>query len=107
MKVFKRLGVNENESENMSVTQEDDGANKPEETIARRGTIRSEYTEVDEMMNFDESSDDFGEEQNAPWVDNVRLRHGMDWLDLISKEVERETLHYTSLIKTEKTEKTA
>lgn len=83
------------------------GANKPVETIARRGTIRTEYTEFEDEMNLNESSDDFGEEQNAPWVDKVKLRHGMDWLDLINKEVERETLRYTSLAKTEKTEKTA
>ena len=27
----------------------------------------------------------------APWVDRVKLRHGMDWLDLITNEVERDT----------------
>ena len=37
------------------------------------------------------SSDEHGEDANPPWVDRVKLRHGMDWLDLIKNEVERDT----------------
>ena len=41
-------------------------------------------------FDFDESSDEDGDNL-APWVDHVKLRHGMDWLDLITNEVERDT----------------
>ena len=41
--------------------------------------------------NQHDSSDEHGEDENPPWVDRVKLRHGMDWLDLIKNEVERDT----------------
>ena len=51
----------------------------------------SEQTAQSEVnfYDFDQSSDE--DNDYAPWVDHVRLRHGMDWLDLITNEVDRDT----------------
>ena len=88
----------------MDIEEEDDQANKPAETMARRITIKTEQSEAD--MEFDQSSDDLDEAEVAPWVDNVRLRHGMDWLDLITNEVERYDKRMTEgLRKTDITER--
>ena len=65
--------------------------NKPNDTGSRRrATMMTEMT-VQTDNNADLSSDDHGEDSNPPWVDRVKLRHGMDWLDLIKNEVERDT----------------
>ena len=48
-------------------------------------------------FDFDESSDEDGDNL-APWVDHVKLRHGMDWLDLITNEVERDTVRINESI---------
>ena len=52
--------------------------------------MMTEMTAQTDNQN-DMSSDDHGEDANPPWVDRVKLRHGMDWLDLIKNEVERDT----------------
>ena len=67
-------------------------ANKPNSTSdkRRRATMMTEMTVQTENQQ-DQSSDENGEEANPPWVDRVKLRHGMDWLDLIKNEVERDT----------------
>ena len=52
--------------------------------------MMTEMTAQTENHN-DMSSDEHGEDANPPWVDRVKLRHGMDWLDLIKNEVERDT----------------
>ena len=83
----------------------------PLDTIDRRGTIMTEMTlQTDARMDFNESSEDFGEHENPPWVDRVKLRHGMDWLDLIKDEVDKNAFSQSqgdsSLRRTVKTEQT-
>ena len=39
----------------------------------------------------DLSSEELNGAENSPWVDCVKLRHGMDWLELVTKEVDRDT----------------
>ena len=70
----------------------------------------TEYTEA--QMNMDsDGSDEFGIQEIPAWVDHVKLRHGMDWLDFIKEEVDRDTHHVESLypnvfsgVSTQKTE---
>ena len=82
------------DDESAEVNSQDEGItiNKPGETQARRGTVRTEISERD--MDFEPSSTDGDEADQHPWVDKVQLRHGMDWLDLITDEVDRETMRY-------------
>ena len=61
-------------------------------TQERRGTVMTEFTaQTENFMEYEHSSDEFGEDDCPPWVDKVKLRHGMDWLDLIKNEVVRDT----------------
>lgn len=61
-------------------------AGMPRKSFVKQGTLRSEMTEIDHM-DFEHSSDDYEEDVNPPWVDQIKLRHEMDWLDLIKSEV--------------------
>ena len=65
---------------------------KPSFTQERRATMMSETT-VLTTNNFSSGqiSSDSDDEVEAPWVDRIKLRHGMDWLDLITNEVDRDT----------------
>lgn len=60
---------------------------------SRRQTMRSEVTMHSEpnFLDYDVSSDE-NDGDYIPWVDRVKLRHGMDWLDLITNEVDRDTM---------------
>lgn len=74
---------------NMDVEEADENlylADKPKASFVKQGTMRSEFTEMDNM-DFEHSSDDYEEDENPPWVDKVKLRHEMTWLDLIKLEV--------------------
>ena len=68
----------------------EDKINAPLETFERRNTVMTEMTlKTEDPMLQDESSEEYGERENPPWVDRVKLRHGMDWLDLIKQEVDK------------------
>ena len=55
-------------------------------------TMMSETTIVTEdYFKGTGMSTDSDDEADSPWVDHVKLRHGMDWLDLITNEVDRDT----------------
>ena len=75
------------------------GLQKPQGHEGRRSTFVSQLSAQTEpnWFDFDESSDDDGDNL-APWVDHVKLRHGMDWLDLITNEVERDTVRINESI---------
>lgn len=49
------------------------------------------------MQMDSDGSDEFGRDEIPHWVDHVKLRHGMDWLDFIKLEIDRDTHHVESL----------
>lgn len=60
----------------------------------RRTSMMSSGTIFTEKV-FELSSSDQGiggGQERPPWVDRVMLRHGMDWLDLVRLEMEREQI---------------
>ena len=75
------------------------GLQKPIAHDGRRSTLASHISAQTEpnYFDFDESSDEDGDNL-APWVDHIKLRHGMDWLDLITNEVERDTVRINESI---------
>ena len=51
-------------------------------------TTKTVETEVFPEMDDMSDDDELVAEEKPAWVDKVKLRHGMDWLDLIAKEVD-------------------
>ena len=93
------VGINDS-SEILNVNDDDEFINKPTAFNSRRQTMMTDLTTktTEKFYDQDESCDDYGEPVYAPWVDRVKLRHGMDWLDLITNEVDRDTARNTSTI---------
>ena len=58
------------------------------------GTVMTEAN----FYDYESGDDEYSEAVNPPWVDRVKLRHGMDWLDLITNEVNRDTARVNSEI---------
>ena len=69
-------------------------------TNPRRSSMMSSGTIFTEKV-FELSSSDMGVgggHDRPPWVDRVMLRHGMDWLDLVRLEMERDQIRNESSI---------
>ena len=61
--------------------------------------LEKEVEQEDIFMRDVVSEDDEGcDAEHPPWVDRIQLRHGMDWLDLIADEVDRDTTQAAALI---------
>ena len=80
--------------ENLGI-DDTEGIQKPQMTQGHRQTIVSEMTN---NFDFDQQSSDEDDEYLAPWFDHVKLRHGMDWLDLITNEVDSDTMRVNATI---------